>query len=572
MSSSRAQTTTDDPHGAPETDHPRLRDHAAELAHLSSVRQSLMRRARRSLPIAFLNYILQSVASYLRTLFLSPSTIFFDPLSTIASIVIYPVIFLFLFLAVVFLWIASLLGLGRVMRAISNKWANGYSIINWPNPDLFSSQAAFKTVQSARATLAGCATTFPDAPAPGATNVDLEPGLTTRIFDLDVAKTFLMMSALVYERRDGDVVAASDIFVQDKEAAEVLLLRSEQVIRDQAAHWNLRYEGISDLASTSGPFASIFYSQEGDPNPFIVLCFKGTTPTNFAEFLVDATISRVSSAVFFGDGTAHQGFYTDLFPTTEGGADGYGQITRSLRHVASEMTKGSKTHKAVPLWVTGHSLGSALASLIYARYLRMPSDLGDKIQLRDCYTYGTPRLGDGTFVSKYEESTCTPLDRPNIFWRIINHWDIVCQIPPGLADNELNRAGLSALSVLNYGHIGASLRLNPWTHPFYTVQASSFHSATRVVVVKEGVQGPRSGSRWNSISGETGNPLRWILMLLPTPVWNHFPASYYTHLDEIHVDGQGGEARLHERKTGAARKINPSLKAEKEKVAPTKDA
>jgi len=51
----------------------------------------------------------------------------------------------------------------------------------------------------------------------------------------------------------------------------------------QAAHWNLRYEGISDLASTSGPFASIFYTEEGDPNPFIVLCFKGTTPTNFPE-------------------------------------------------------------------------------------------------------------------------------------------------------------------------------------------------------------------------------------------------------------------------------------------------
>lgn len=99
-----------------------------------------------------LNYILQSVASYLRTLLLSPSTIFFDPLSTIASIVIYPVIFLFLFLAVLVLYVASLLashvllggstrlptdhsstlqGFGRVMRAISNKWANGYSLINW---------------------------------------------------------------------------------------------------------------------------------------------------------------------------------------------------------------------------------------------------------------------------------------------------------------------------------------------------------------------------------------------------------------------------------------------------------
>jgi hypothetical protein len=115
-----------------------------------------------------------------------------------------------------------------------------------------------------------------------------------------------------------------------------------------------------------------------------------------------------------------------------------GQITRSLRHVASEMSRGRKDAAPIPLWVTGHSLGSALASLIYARYLRMASDLGEGIQLRDCYTFGSelrsrsacfsaiitdlelstaPRLGDGTFVSKYEEvssqkKTLTDLGSP----------------------------------------------------------------------------------------------------------------------------------------------------------------
>lgn len=43
------------------------------------------------------------------------------------------------------------------------------------------------------------------------------------------------MSALVYERRDGEVMAASDIFTQDKDAAEALLHKSEAVIRKQVS-------------------------------------------------------------------------------------------------------------------------------------------------------------------------------------------------------------------------------------------------------------------------------------------------------------------------------------------------
>lgn len=39
----------------------------------------------------------------------------------------------------------------------------------------------------------------------------------------------------------------------------------------------------SNLGSKAGPFASAFYTPPGSKEPFIVLCFKGTTPNNFAE-------------------------------------------------------------------------------------------------------------------------------------------------------------------------------------------------------------------------------------------------------------------------------------------------
>lgn len=125
------------------------------------------------------------------------------------------------------------------------------------------------------------------------------------------------------------------------------------------------------------------------------------------------------------------------------------QTVRSLKHLAGEM-RGESDVK-IPLWITvrrktlvlhsqvaltlfctmqGHSLGSALASLLFSRFMHMPDDLGPDMVLRDAYTYGTPRLGDADFVSAFEAACLTPIDRPSILWRVVNSFDIVCQIPP----------------------------------------------------------------------------------------------------------------------------------------------
>jgi hypothetical protein len=53
----------------------------------------------------------------------------------------------------------------------------------------------------------------------------------TRIFDLDVAKTLLIMSALVYERSDEKVMEAANLAATNLAQAEKVLLDSESVIR-----------------------------------------------------------------------------------------------------------------------------------------------------------------------------------------------------------------------------------------------------------------------------------------------------------------------------------------------------
>jgi hypothetical protein len=93
----------------------------------------------------------------------------------------------------------------------------------------------------------------------------------------------------------------------------------------------------------------------------------------------------------------------------------------------------------IPLYVTGHSLGGALASLFYTR-LRKGHDLDDVCDIRDCYTYGCPGVGDTDFAMGYaryhqrnhpliQSDTSTPYYDTQTLWRVINDMDIVPRVP-----------------------------------------------------------------------------------------------------------------------------------------------
>ncbi|GAA5948289.1 hypothetical protein JCM3765_001353 [Sporobolomyces pararoseus] len=565
--------------------------HASELSNLTNEdksKQSWTQQAKTSVPLAFVLYLWNTLTSWIWTFFTSPASILLDPLSTIAALVIYPFVWFGLAVFVLVFWVAGLLGGGKLIDWISNKFAKGYSMVQWANPNIFD-QDSYEAIQIARPMLSGqYRTTIP----PGADINDENPmfgvAKTVRIFSITLAKALLLMSALVYERKDEFVVLASELTAQAQrikndtehrdrllKEAEAQLDKSEEVIKNQAQVWGLRYEGVSELGTTGGgPFASIFYtSPSTHEQPFIVLVFKGTGPENFAEILVDATINRVPASVFYGAGagTAHQGFYTSLFMTNDSGrrtgSDAYGTIIRTLRHTATRMkqelarTRSSSPDEIpdIPLWVTGHSLGSALSSLFYARLLRSPGDVGPDLRVMDSYNYGNPRLGDGDFVSAFEETIVTPRDRPNILWRVKNHLDVVTMIPPGLADNERGRATLSTVSCLNYAHLGPCMVLRPFHLPTFgfgkraksyrVEEAGSFHESVSVQIAGDDYQGEFETSQASAATVgytprrakrtlETGyrvrqdwkNPLN-LLKLLPAPLYDHFPAAYLSDLD-----------------------------------------
>ncbi|MBI4774675.1 MAG: lipase family protein [Deltaproteobacteria bacterium] len=62
------------------------------------------------------------------------------------------------------------------------------------------------------------------------------------------------------------------------------------------------------------------------------------------------------------------------------------------------------------VWVTGHSMGAAVATLAADRYGNV----------RGLYTYGSPRVGDADFRSDYFVDT----------YRFVNNKDIVAKVPP----------------------------------------------------------------------------------------------------------------------------------------------
>ncbi|MGB1799632.1 MAG: lipase family protein [Gammaproteobacteria bacterium] len=84
-------------------------------------------------------------------------------------------------------------------------------------------------------------------------------------------------------------------------------------------------------------------------------------------------------------------------------------------------------NNSLPLFITGHSLGAALAALA-------TSELYENKHFDSCYTFGSPRIGNSEFVNSV---------RSKSIYRIVNNSDIVTTIPIDF-------------KTINYRHIGLS--------------------------------------------------------------------------------------------------------------------
>ncbi|WP_139992811.1 lipase family protein [Paenibacillus paridis] len=129
-----------------------------------------------------------------------------------------------------------------------------------------------------------------------------------------------------------------------------------------------------------------------------VLAFRGSGSAVdwVSDFIAQQTVYRPVK----NSGLTHKGF-TDIY--------------MSARVQIIEILKQLPTQK--PLFVTGHSLGGALATLA-----ALDISANTAFSAPIVYTFGTPRVGDPNFASSYNAKIAT-------HWRFQNEFDIVPHLP-----------------------------------------------------------------------------------------------------------------------------------------------
>ena len=150
-----------------------------------------------------------------------------------------------------------------------------------------------------------------------------------------------------------------------------------------------------------------------DVPSYVVVAFRGTEK-KVSDWLTDAR--AVPTVV--GDKKVHTGFLEAFTVKT----DSEGKTAMDRMQAFLELPEvQDENGKRLPLFITGHSLGGALALL--ATRLVAPNVNGA------CYTFGGPRIANYTYFERVK----TPV------YRIVNSSDVVPTVPPGAIMSPLCR-------------------------------------------------------------------------------------------------------------------------------------
>lgn len=152
----------------------------------------------------------------------------------------------------------------------------------------------------------------------------------------------------------------------------------------------------------------------------IILAFRGSEgPETGGSFIAD----------WSSDAVIQQADFQKYFPSAPAIGCVHAGFGKALRDnwtkVAARLAKTRNKYPEASLWITGHSLGGALAVLASACCYY---DTQHQSPVAGCYTFGQPRVGDLVFRSFYESA----LGSRTYF--VVNNGDIVTRIPPRSID------------------------------------------------------------------------------------------------------------------------------------------
>ncbi|HEY5079439.1 MAG TPA: lipase family protein [Opitutaceae bacterium] len=162
-------------------------------------------------------------------------------------------------------------------------------------------------------------------------------------------------------------------------------------------------------------------------SPEVVLCsFRGTISEK------DGSIDMNN---WMSDADAWQTPYQSYFqgPALGGIHEGFAQALTQVWPGVMAAIAQARTN-AQPLWMTGHSLGGALAYLATTVLT-----FGNREPVNGLYTFGQPRLGDPGFCNQCDAAF------GDAHYRFVNYQDIVTRVPPRIMPH---------IPIEYYGHSG----------------------------------------------------------------------------------------------------------------------
>ncbi len=161
-----------------------------------------------------------------------------------------------------------------------------------------------------------------------------------------------------------------------------------------------------------------------------ILCYRGTEPANFINWLTDADVNPEAVPFRFGaDPTSHSvhaGFYRNVRATRYA----IGEKLQLAIDGKSILEDGKPEPPIAPLealYITGHSLGAAMAAMFAVMMETNPDYAAVRKRMRAVYTYGQPMIGDPTFAAACEKAL------GKMVFRYIHAHDVVVALPPKIS-------------------------------------------------------------------------------------------------------------------------------------------
>ncbi len=173
--------------------------------------------------------------------------------------------------------------------------------------------------------------------------------------------------------------------------ASQLAYKSEEDILKRLKSWGFPNARFFSRKGTQGYVAG--------NDEMILVAFRGTEPKEMQDLMADAKMKKIPGK---GGGHVHRGFKA------------------ALEAVSDDMAKAVRKFldRGQPVFVTGHSLGAALAGLAVG------ASKTEGVPIAGLYTYGMPRVGNKYYREKFEQNFGKRA------FRVVNNNDAVTRVPP----------------------------------------------------------------------------------------------------------------------------------------------